>query len=211
VFAYWADIQAALSVAQYWYDRIYSLDETLIEFGKRVSSEAETMTLEELEKTDAPLLHVGRLRLFNWFKNSLSSEAGFYQWQAFCMAKDDQLEPPNETEWDREGVRLVVAELHCSFQTAVMKLAFDQAVADFRKSHPYEKKLLSILDHKDPKPTANNVEALVTMLIGNEAGSAKTSFSRARKEFADYRENAKSFRKEFSKNKDKARAKLISG
>lgn len=215
LFEYWADIQAAMAVAQYWYDRIYSLHETLTEFGKRVSSEAETMTLEELEKPDAPLLHVGRLRLFNWFKNPTSSEAAFSQWQAFWMAKNGQIEPPNETEWDHEGVRLVGAELRCSFQTALMKLAFDQAVADFRKSHPYEKDLLLILDRKNPKPTANDLEVLVTMLIGNEAGSAKTSFIRARNEFAEYREKVDSSRKEFPKtfqaNKAKVRKKLIAG
>jgi hypothetical protein len=215
LFEYWADIQAAMAVAQYWYDRIYSLHETLTEFGKRVSSEAETMTLEELEKPDAPLLHVGRLRLFNWFKNPTSSGAAFSQWQAFWMAKNGQIEPPNETEWDHEGVRLVCAELRCSFQTALMKLAFDQAVADFRKSHPYEKDLLLILDRKNPKPTANDLEVLVTMLIGNEAGSAKTSFIRARNEFAEYREKVDSFRKEFPKtfqaNKGKVRKKLIAG
>lgn len=215
MFEYWADIQAAMAVAQYWYDRIYSLHETLTEFEKRVSSDAETMTLEELKKPDAPLLSVGRLRLFNWFKNSSSGEAAFVQWQAFWMAKNDQLEPPNDTEWDHEKVRLAIVELHCSFQTAVIKLAFDKAVADFRKSHPYEKNLLLILDRKHPKPTANDVEVLVTMLIGNEAGSAKTSFIRARNAFAEYRKKVDSFRKDFRKklqsNTVKVRKKLIAG
>lgn len=215
MFEYWADIQAAMAVAQYWYDRIYSLHETLTEFEKRVSSDAETMTLEELKKPDAPLLHVGRLRLFNWFKNPSSSEAGFSQWQFFWMAKNGQLEPPNDTEWDHEEVRLAIADLHCSFQTAVMKLAFDKAVADFRKSHPYEKNLLLILDRKHSKPTAEDIEQLVSMLIGNEDGSAKTSFIRARKAVADYREKIDSFRKDFRKklqsNTAKVRKKLIFG
>lgn len=215
LFEYWADIQAVMAVAQYWYDRIYSLNETLTEFRKRVSSEAETMTLEELKKPDAPLLHVGRLRLFNWFKNLSSGEAAFSQWQAFWMAKNGQLEPPNDTEWDPEGVRFVVSELHCSFQIAVMKLAFEKAITDFRTGHPYEKDLLLILDRKHSKPKAKDVEDLVFLLIGNEDGSSKTSFIRSRQAVADYREKVDSFRREFPKmlqgNTAKVRKKFIAG
>lgn len=215
LFEYWADIQAAMAVSHYWYDRIHSLNEALDEFEKRVCSDAHRMTREQLRKRDAPRLSVGRVNLFEWFKNPSSREAGYSQWQSFWMAKTGQLEPSNDTECDHEEVRLAIAELRDSYQTAVMKLTFDKAVADFRKKHRYEKNLLLILDGKQTKPTATDVKELVVMLIGNADGSANTIFSRAFQDVSAYREKLNSDRKEYSKrfqeNKAKAKKILISG
>lgn len=215
IFEYWVDIQSAMAVATYWYDRIYSLNETLSEFEKRVSSRAEAMTREELEKLDAPIRSVGLVRLFNWFKYPSSAQAGSRQWEAFWMAKEGQLQPHKNFEWDVEALRIAMAEFWGTRETTIMKLTFDKALKTFREENPLQKNWLEILDRRHTTATKENLAMVVVKLIGNSDNSAKTIIERAFKAVEAYEKKLGMAKKEYfsnlTRNKAKVKKDLMAG
>lgn len=199
MFAYWADIQAALSVAQYWYDRIYSLHETLTEFEKRVAFDAANRSLKGLKIPKANVKQMGLLRLFFWYQDPTSQIAGFPQWQAFWMAKKGKMQPGKDCDVDPEEVRIAQAELRGPYETAVMKVAFEKAVSDFRINHSASKEWLQILNHEHSRATQENVKWVVLRLIGNN-GESLTTMNRAFTWYEGYRKKLAPIKKEYSAN-----------
>ena len=97
MFEYWADIQAAMAVAQYWYDRIYSLLETLGEHEKVLRLISRTINWDDSNpRPNVNFKSMGTCQLFDWFSNSADIKMTERKlWQATWAALKNEQPPSN--------------------------------------------------------------------------------------------------------------------
>ncbi len=154
LFEYWADIQSAMAVAQYWDDRFYSLSETLEQFNRRAQILAKQYNSYEVsegvKKPEIPYQAIGRVNLFNWF--SRTSDLGMVDldvWKAHWAAMYDK-PPPKDTDQ--------------------LKRYYLQWFEEAKKKSTGDQKLLAVLERRCSDPSIDLAGIAMMRLLANPKG-----------------------------------------
>lgn len=188
MFEYWTDIQAAMAVAQYWYDRIYSLGETLKEFNGRAQILANQFNSYEVggevKKPEIPYQAIGRVKLLNWF--SRSNDWGMVEldvWMAHWAAINNELPPQDHGE---------------------LKRYYTQWFESAKQSACGNLDLLAVLNRECEYPSSDLAGIAVMRLLCNSAGkrlsddSAGKLLGAAKKKYVQFEESVKNYRKHYN-------------
>jgi len=180
LWCWWLDIERTTRLADYWFDKAWSIAETLCENEKvlRLISRAFKWN-DSNPRPNVEYKSIGTCQLFDWFSNSADFKMTEVKlWQATWAALKDEQPPP-----DREKLENFYLDKHA--------LAEKRIKSEGGKE---EKNLLPVLARKVKNPTKTAVEGVVMRLTNREPKSGSTVIRRDMKK----REKLIAEREEFS-------------
>lgn len=159
----WLDIERATRLADYWFDKAWSIAETLQQNEKLLRLLSRTFRWGDSNpRPDTDYKSIGTCHLFDWFSNSADVKMTEFQlWQATWAALKDE-RPPS----DKEKLKSFYLEMHA------------RAVKRIKSEGKKEEALLPVLARQVQDPTKTAVEGVVMRLTNRAPQSGSVTIKR---------------------------------
>lgn len=157
----WLDIERATLLVDYWFDKAWSIAETLCENEKVLRLVSRSIKLDDANpRPDMDYKSIGTCQLFDWFSNSADVKMTERNlWQATWAALKDERPPSNP-----ETLKNFYLEKY--------------SLAEKRIESEKEMSLLPVLARKVKNPTKTTVEGVVMRLTNRAPQSGSVTIKR---------------------------------